>query len=205
MSAARFRCAAACAGWVGWISVSALLGVGALLGTGVAPEMLDWQPALALTQPWRMFSAVAVHYEAAHLLANLAGALLVAALGWAARIGVHMSLAWLLAWPLTHLGLLFDPQLAHYGGLSGVLHAGVAIVSVHLLLAGRTRQRRIGAAICIGLVVKVGLEFPWVPAFHAELGIMVAPLAHLSGLVVGSACGAAAHALARRHSTMPHA
>ena len=194
------------AGSATWFGLSALLVAGALLGTAAPGELLDWQPTLALAQPWRIFSAVAVHYAAAHLQVNLAGALLVTALGWAARISVPMSLAWLLAWPLTHVGLLVDPQLAHYGGLSGVLHAGLGVVAVHLVLAGGTRQRRIGAAIFIGLVIKVGLEFPWTPAsFHAELGIMVAPLAHVCGLVAGIACACAVHGLARWKSTMPHA
>ena len=39
------------------------------------------------------------------------------------------SLAWLLSWPLTQWGLMLQPELLHYGGLSGVLHGGAAIAA----------------------------------------------------------------------------
>jgi rhomboid family GlyGly-CTERM serine protease len=194
------------AGVSAWLGLSALLALGALLGLRVQHELLDWQPTLVLAQPWRIISPVAVHYGEGHLLANLAGAGLVAALGWAARITLNMSIAWGVAWPLTHIGLLVDPDLSHYGGLSGVLHAGVAIAAMHLMWAGDSRQRRIGAPILLGLVIKIALEFPWSPAsFHAELGIMVAPLAHLSGLIAGLACGAAVCWFDPGNSRRPHA
>jgi rhomboid family GlyGly-CTERM serine protease len=189
-----------------WVALALLLGAAALLGAGVEREALDWQPTLWMVQPWRCWSAVAVHYGQPHLLANLAGVALVGALGWAARVSAPMVLAWALAWPITHLGLLADPELAHYGGLSGVLHAGVAVAALHLLLAGAGGQRRMGALIALGLAVKVAFEYPWTPVrFHAELNLMVAPLAHLSGLLAGTACGAAAHGIERRRAERAHA
>lgn len=189
-----------------WLGLCALLGAFGVLGRYLPRELLDWQPTLALTQPWRSISAVAVHYSDAHLLVNLVGVGIVAALGWAARVTMRMSVAWAAAWPLTHIGLLGDPQLAHYGGLSGVLHAGVAIAALHLILAAGSQQRRIGTAIAFGLAIKVALEFPWSPAsFHAGLGIMVAPFAHLSGVVGGLVCCGAAVLLGRRKSRQLHA
>ena len=193
--------AAARAAPLPWRLLSVLLGVLAMLGWGIEPGILDWQRALLLTQPWRLFSAVGVHYSPAHLLLNLAGLAGVAALGAVARIDSAPAWAWVAAWPLTQLGLLVDPDLAHYGGLSGVLHAGVAIVAIHLLRGAASRERRIGAAIVLGLALKVGLEFPWSPpTLHPALQIMVTPLAHVSGLVAGLACGGAVHLLARRNS-----
>lgn len=193
--------AAARAAPLPWRLLSVLLGVLAMLGWGIEPGTLDWQRALLLTQPWRLFSAVGVHYSPAHLLLNLAGLAAVAALGAVARIDSASAWAWVAAWPLTQLGLLLDPDLAHYGGLSGVLHAGVAIVAIHLLRGAASRERGIGAAILLGLVLKVGLEFPWSPpALHPALQIMVTPLAHLSGLVAGLVCGGAMQLLVRRKS-----
>jgi rhomboid family GlyGly-CTERM serine protease len=185
-----------------WRLLSVSLGVLAMLGWGIEPGILDWQRALLTTQPWRLFSAVGVHYSPAHLLLNLAGLAGVAALGAVARIDSALAWAWVAAWPLTQLGLLLDPGLVHYGGLSGVLHAGVVIVAIHLLRGAASRGRRIGAAILLGLALKVGLEFPWSPpAWHAALQIMVTPLAHVSGLVAGLVCGGAVHLLARRKSS----
>ena len=191
--------AAARAAPLPWRLLSVSLAILAMLGWGIEPGLLDWQPTLLLTQPWRLFSAVGVHYSAAHLLLNLAGLAGVAALGAVARIDSALAWAWVVAWPLTQLGLLVDPELVHYGGLSGVLHAGVAIVAIHLLRRAASRGRRIGVAILLGLALKVGLEFPWSPpAFHATLQIMVTPLAHVSGLVAGLVCGGAVHLLGRR-------
>ena len=191
-------------GAAAWLGVSTLLGGLGVLGGTLPPEMLDWQPTLALAQPWRSFSAVAVHYSDAHLRVNLVGAGIVAALGWTVRITPRCCVAWLAAWPLTHIGLLLDLQLTHYGGLSGVLHAGVAIAALHTMRSAHSRQRRIGAAIGVGLLLKVALEFPWAPHAHAGLGITVAPLAHLSGLLAGLACGAVAGLLGPGASVVPH-
>jgi rhomboid family GlyGly-CTERM serine protease len=176
-----------------WCLVAALLGAGALAVHGADPAAtlaIDWQPTLASSEPWRAWSAVWVHYGARHLLANLAGCTLVAALGWAARVPGRAAFAWLVAWPATQLGLLSQPELLHYGGLSGVLHAGVAIVALHLLsLRGETssRQRRLGLAILAGLAAKLVFEAPWRGALAHPPGwdIATAPGAHVSGVVAG--------------------
>jgi rhomboid family GlyGly-CTERM serine protease len=179
-----------------WTVLAAALCAGALLGWGAPREAIDWQPARAVAQPWRAFSAVFVHYSALHLAANLAGAVLVAALGRAARIPTRLALAWLAAWPLTQLALLAQPDLLHYGGLSGVLHAGVAIVAVYLVHAGSARLRRLGAAILAVLVVKVLGEAPWDGVLRHAPGwdIAIAPLAHAAGVLAGTLCAAVAEA-----------
>ena len=174
-----------------WGGLAAMLGLLALAGWGVPRETIDWQPTLALTQPWRALSAIGVHYSALHLIANLAGAAAVGALGIAARAPCSAAWAWAIAWPLTQFGLLFEPALVHYGGLSGVLHAGVAVVAVILLGPPKDPARRwVGLALLAGLVVKVLLETPWgAPLRHpAGIDIAVAPLAHASGLVAGLLC-----------------
>lgn len=173
-----------------WVGVALLWAWIAWLGRGMDPEAIDWQPALVLQQPWRALTALGVHYSTTHLVANLAGLLLVAALGVAARVPARLSVAWLLAWPLTHIGLLVEPSLQHYGGLSGVLHAGVAAVIVFLLLSGTRAQRWVAGVALIGLVAKVLDEAPWGPATRhtAAWDIPVAPLAHATGALAGAAC-----------------
>lgn len=186
-------CAALNSAQRAWLGLAALLVAGAVFGWPLERERWDWQPALVAQQPWRLFSAIAVHYSLAHLAANVVGAALVAALGVSARVTLPMVWAWAAAWPITHLGLLADPGLAHYGGLSGVLHAGVAVAAWHLVRAGTGARRNIGAAVMIGLIVKVLSESPWAGAHpDATLGIVVAPLAHAAGLLAGLLCAAAA-------------
>jgi len=177
---------------------------GALLAWNVDSRRIDWQPALAATQPWRALSAAFVHYSALHLGANLAGAALVGALGHAARVPLRSVIAWGVAWPLTQFGLLLQPALLHYGGLSGVLHAGVAVVAVHLVCAGSVSQRRIGVAMLAVLIVKVLSETPWAGPLRHPAGwdIAVAPLAHASGGAMGALCAGMAEALQRRAPTI---
>jgi rhomboid family GlyGly-CTERM serine protease len=174
-----------------WVGVALLLALPAL-ATGVdASTAIDWQPSLALSQPWRWWSAAWVHYSRMHWLINLAGAALVAALGVVAPLGWRAALAWLLAWPLTHLALWLRPELSHYGGLSGVLHAGVAVAAVALLF---TRERRwFGALLGAVLLAKVLGETPWGPVLRHPAGwdIAVAPLAHATGSVAGALCALA--------------
>jgi rhomboid family GlyGly-CTERM serine protease len=179
-----------------WIGVALLLGAAALAGWPLPHELLDWQPLLAPREPWRAVTAIGVHYDAQHLAANLAGAALVGGFGALATPSPRWALAWLAAWPLTQLGLLARPDLTHYGGLSGVLHAVVAVAAILLLVSARGARRWIGAAVLAGLCAKVASEAPWGPALRRPDGwaIADAPFAHLSGSVAGALCAALAAA-----------
>jgi rhomboid family GlyGly-CTERM serine protease len=173
-----------------WPQLAGVLAAASLLAWWWPAATIDWQPALAHAQPWRAWTAAFVHWSALHLAANLAGAAVVAALGVVARLPPQMTLAWFVAWPLTQLTLLLRPELAHYGGLSGVLHAGVAVVALGLLVRERGRRRLIGAALAAGLAIKIVLEAPWGPVLREGGGwdIKIAPWAHAGGAVAGAAC-----------------
>ena len=167
---------------------------GSVLAMALPAAGLDWQPGQALAQPWRAVTAAWVHWSEQHLGANLLAALVVGAYGWAARVPREQAWAWAAAWPLTHLGLLVKPELLRYGGLSGVLHAGVAIVCLYLLVHAAGLRRWVGAGVALGLVVKVATEKPWGAALQRseDWDIAVAPLAHATGAVAGLLCGALA-------------
>jgi len=175
-----------------WLGVGGLLllpSVLIALRPGLARMALAWVPALVWSEPWRWWSAAWVHLSTRHLLANLAGAALVLLLGWVARLPREAAWAWALAWPLTHLGLLLAPDLLRYGGLSGVLHAGVAVAGVALVRqAPRHRERVLGALLLAGLCAKVLGERAWAHTLVTPPGwdIAVAPLAHASGTVCGA-------------------
>jgi len=189
-----------------WVGVAALLACIALLGWSCAHEAIDWQGALAFSQPWRAFTAVGVHYSAQHLVFNLAGLALTGAFGFVAQVPTRIALAWLAAWPLTHLALLIKPELTHYGGLSGVLHAGVACVMTFALISGTSLQRWVGVAALLGLCAKLASESPWGAALRYPQGwdIAVAPIAHATGVFAGAVCSAIALMLpSRARSTRP--
>jgi len=183
-----------------WVALAALLAGAGVLGWFVPAASWDWQPALAASEPWRCWSAAFVHWSERHLAANLAGAAVVGAFGWYGRVPWRGALAWFIAWPLVQLALLLQPGLAHYGGLSGVLHAGVAVAAVSLLL--ERRQRGVAAAVLAGLALKIVLERPWGAALShpPDWDIAVAPLAHAAGAVAGLLLGAVLH---RRQSAQP--
>ncbi len=183
-----------------WLALAGLLAAGSVLAWALPAAALDWQPSLALAEPWRAWTAAFVHWSALHLGANLLGTLVVAALGWAAPAPPRAAWAWAAAWPLTQWGLLVRPELAHFGGLSGVLHAGVAVVVVDLVAAARGRRRALGVAIGLGLLTKIVLEAPWGPTLRHGDGwdIAVAPLAHATGALAGLLCGGLALAWRRQ-------
>ena len=183
-----------------WLGLAGLLAAGSLALGGAEPSRWDWQPGLAWQEPWRDWTAALLHWSPQHLHMNLLGTVLMAALGWRAAMRPADTLAWALAWPLTQLGLLMQPALWHYAGLSGVLHAGVAIVACRLLSTPRpARSRRIGGLLALGMVAKLLLESPWRGATQAVPGLdfSLAPLAHVSGAVMGVLCFVLCGALLR--------
>ena len=191
-----------------WLGASALLAAGALPGWFVPSPLWDWQPTLAFREPWRMLTAAWVHWSPLHLGGNLVATALVAIFGVAARVPARVALAWLLAWPLTHIGLLLQPALLHYGGLSGVLHAGVAVAALWLLVREVGRRRALGAAIATGLLIKIILEEPWGPPLRAPAGLLsggwdiaTAPLAHATGAAAGVLCATLALWASARQSS----
>jgi len=133
-----------------WVMLAGLLCLGAVVVTAICAEAgvtlsaaplasaLDWQPALGLHQPWRLWTCAWVHWSLAHLLVNMAGAIVVAFVGWRARLPASAAHAWFLAWPVTQvlMAALGNDRLGavmpHYAGLSGVLHAGVVVLGLSL-------------------------------------------------------------------------
>ena len=133
-----------------WVVLTGLLCLGAIVVSAICAEgggtpasaplarTLDWQAALGLHEPWRLFTSAWVHWSLAHLAVNVAGGAVVAFVGWRARLSRDDALAWLLAWPLTQMVMaVVDPvrlaaAMPHYGGLSGVLHAGAVVLGLSL-------------------------------------------------------------------------
>lgn len=183
-----------------WLVCTGALMAGSVLAMALPAAWLDWQPAQAWSQPWRAVTAAWVHWSEQHLGSNLLAAAVVGAYGWAARVPREQAFAWAAAWPLTHLGLLVKPELLRYGGLSGVLHAGVAIVCLYLLVRAPGLRRWVGAGVGLGLVIKLVTEEPWGAALQRsqDWDIAVAPLAHATGVLAGVCCGVLALMLSSR-------
>lgn len=170
-------------------------------------DALDWQRGRLTTQPWRWWSAAFVHLDTGHLAANLAGVAAVAAFGVATGLGRAAALAWGLAWPLTHLALALAPGLERCAGLSGVLHAGVAVAAVFTVAGSRYGpQRWVGTAVAAGLLAKLVLEQPWAMPVQRMAGwdFPVVVASHAAGAAAGTTCALLVLAWRRaRRPTMP--
>jgi rhomboid family GlyGly-CTERM serine protease len=183
-----------------WAAFAALLVAASLLAVVLPRDALDWQAPRTWQEPWRWWTAALVHLSVLHLVANVAGCAVVGAFGWAARLSRRWMWAWIAAWPIGHLALLAVPGLGRYGGLSGLLHAGVAVAAVGAVCtADRARPRWIGRAVLAGLAAKVLTERPWLGATQPWPGwdIAVVPAAHAAGALAGLACGLVACATTR--------
>lgn len=179
-----------------WAALAALLLLGALAGAAFGwhgeagiPQALAWRRD-APGQLWRCWSAAFVHFDAPHLAANAAGALLLGVTGGLNGMPARAALAWVLAWPLTHALLwLAPPPLRSYAGLSGVLHAGTAVLAVFLVLGESGWRRAAGAALGAALLARLAQEQAWVAPLRWQAGwdFPVAVAAHASGALAGFA------------------
>ena len=185
-----------------WLLVSLILGVPAAIAGWVplnqpSTQWPSWAQQWALHpdagwhQPaWAYWTSAWLHGSSAHLSKNLMALGLLAVLGASARMPPRAALAWLLAWPLTQVGILQQP-LHTYIGLSGVLHAGFAIVALHQLthpIQMDRHQSILGLILLLGLIFKILMENPWQHTLIRPAGsdINVAPWAHLSGAAAGA-------------------
>ena len=150
---------------------------------------LVWHAASWPRAPWTLLTASLVHLSTLHLLGNLLALGALAALGWAWRADSRAALAWLVAWPLGTLGLLLWPSVTAYAGLSGLLHAGAAVLWAHA--TGRPGFKPWSFVLFAGLGLKLMVEHAWSqPLAHQPFwGFDVVTAAHLTGTLAGAACG----------------
>ena len=179
--------------------------------------LLAWHRASSPLEIWRIWTSAGLHWSPWHLGANLLGCLVLAAWGRACNLGVQPTMAWLLAWPMTQASLWLTSDIQHYGGLSGVLHAGVAIGAAQLLTRPRHVERRVGLWVLLGLCIKLLSETP-ITAPAAVGGIEAVPLpgapgysvayqVHWAGSLAGLLSTALIHRLGRRRCALapaPH-
>ena len=154
-----------------------------------SPTVLQWDADQWTRRIWSLWSSALLHRSAWHLCANLLVLGTLALLGWAWRLPVSATLAWLLAWPLGTLALLAWPGIHLYAGLSGLLHAGLAVAWARVAVFGADRP--LSFLLLTGLVLKLLDEHGWSQpvAFSARWGFDIVNAAHLSGALAGASSG----------------
>ena len=181
----------------------ALLAIVAMLDASFEP-LLDYRrEAIADGALYRLFTAHLVHLSGTHAALDIAGLLLVAWIFGAALSARQCATIVLAAIGAIDAALWFlHPEVERYAGLSGVLHAWFAAGAVGWALAdgrpGPLAARAWGAALLIGLAIKLWLELHD-RAFWLDVGaINVVTSAHRWGALAGVACGVAIVGLRRR-------
>lgn len=150
-------------------------------------------------QLWRLVTGPFVHATGGHLVRDLA---LVAIAGIAyeaplARVRVALFGAGVV---VPALAVLASGRVDWYCGLSGLSHAMLAAALTFELLRRRGATRAIVFGLCAIAALKPLYELATgAPAFAMSLGerVVQVPLAHVTGVLVGIACGLAAGFTAR--------
>ncbi|RYX94567.1 MAG: rhomboid family intramembrane serine protease [Comamonadaceae bacterium] len=170
---------------------------------GPAAAGLQWDVSSWLHRPWTLWTSAVVHLSAGHLLANLLALGALAILGAALRVGRPAALALLAAWPLGTLALTAWPQVKQYSGLSGLIHAAVAILWAHAAITRKAWP--LSFVVFAGVLFKLLTEHAWKTpiAFDPAWGFNVVYAAHLSGALAGAASGLLAAAWLSRGSSGP--
>jgi rhomboid family GlyGly-CTERM serine protease len=141
---------------------------------------------------WRLLSAHLVHLGWPHTLMNIAALLLTGAIAGQSLRPFEWWIVTLSCACGISVGLyVFDPNVAWYVGLSGVLHGLLSAAAVALWL----ERDVLGAWLGAGVIVKLAYEqrFGPLPATQALTGDSVIIDAHLYGAL----CGIAAFVLCR--------
>ena len=182
----------------GWLLLCALHGVASMLLWWAGQDLVDaltWQAMDWQGQPWTVWTTAWVHINTPHLIGNQIALGAMVAMGWIVHPPRLCTLAWLLAWPLTTLTLLWWPQIGYAVGLSGLLHAGAVVLAVHLLFKRMAvpKARRWGALLAIAVLAKLLLEQGWSQPVVWDPGneMLVVQAAHLAGSAWGLLLGLA--------------
>lgn len=196
-----------------WLAVCTLLAGGAALAawlTGVAPPVpevpahpLAWDAAGWLRHPWTLWTAAWVHTSLGNLGGNLLAITGLAVAGAALGARRPAAIGLLVAWPLSTLALLIWPQVTHYSGLGGPIHAAAAVLGMHL--AARPALKPFSPLLFAALALKLLAERAWTQpvAFDPSWGFNVVYAAHLTGTLAGAICGGLAVLLSRGHALRP--
>jgi hypothetical protein len=179
-----------------WLLLCALHGVASMLLWWAGENTLEsfiWRADTWLTQPWTLWTSAWVHMNTPQLIVNQIGLGFLAAFAWVVRPTLACSMAWLLAWPLAQISLLWWPQIGYAAGLSGVLHAGAMVLAMQLVRQRIPipKARRWGSLLGLGLVVKLLAEQGWSHpvVWDSANDISVVQAAHFTGAAWGLGLG----------------
>lgn len=169
-----------------WTAAALALAFAVYALDGAADALVYDRRAIASVELWRLLTGHWVHFSTTHLLYNALGLAVVGGLLEWRRERLYPAL--LLVTPAAIGIALFslEPELARYGGLSGVVWAA----AVYLALRGfgeGGRWRWVCGVFLIGLLGKLVLEIATGTTLLAQGALAPVPLGHAAGACVGAA------------------
>ena len=200
----------------GWFPIALAFASGLLAWVAVDDPRwhaaLDYRrAAIAAGEAWRLVTAHVMHLSPTHAALDIAGLLLVAWI-FDAELGSRSRVAVVIVGMATIDAALWGlhPEVDRYVGLSGVLHAWFAAGAMRWLLASRAESLRLqgrdlaatkrawGAALLIGLIVKLVLETRHQAFWLDGTSLAVVTAAHRWGAVAGGVYGIGVAWVSRR-------
>jgi rhomboid family GlyGly-CTERM serine protease len=177
-----------------WTLAVCLIAVAATAGAFASAGLADGLVAdgrIARGEPWRALTGPFVHATWGHLVRDIA---LIAIAGVAYEAPLRPVRASLFAGGLVlpAIAVLAAGDARWYCGLSGLSHALLAAALAFELVRRRGRALAIVAALAAVSALKPLYELvTGTPAFAMALGdgVVQVPLAHVTGALVGLACG----------------
>ncbi len=169
-------------------AIAALVTAVALrVGPDAVAALVADEPRLIRGELWRTLTGPLIHVTWGHLARDLA---LVVGVGLAYEAPLRHRWSVLLAAGLVvpTVMVLACTDVTSYYGLSGLSHALLAAAITHELRVQRGRARSLAGVVGLGLLAKVIVDALVGGMFPVDLGpgVVVAPLAHLVGVVVGA-------------------
>jgi rhomboid family GlyGly-CTERM serine protease len=176
------------------ISLLSVIATASLSYPGLASALIADQGAIEQYQLWRWLSGPLVHATWGHLLRDLV-LLLFAGIALERELGRRYIYLCLLGMAVPTMATLADPQLQYYFGTSGLTHALLSALILHVLWnssAAPNSPRWIRGLALLGGLTLLG-KVLWeviagAPLFPMDLGpgIRQVPMAHASGAAVGA-------------------
>jgi rhomboid family GlyGly-CTERM serine protease len=151
-----------------------------------APQFIYARDAIGSGEIWRMVTGHLVHFSGQHLVANLAVFALLLGLAKRASVKAWMWLVFICPIALGVLLYVLRPELAAYGGLSGVLSAMFTFVAMRYAVERAVMAWLFRGAIAL-FSVKLWVEFVAGASVVGDLGdgVVVEPVAHAIGACLG--------------------
>lgn len=182
-----------------WLWLCVLHGMASMLvwwaGEPVA-QVLTWRAGESWERPWTWWTTAWVHLHTPHLIGNQLVIGVLVAWAWWMRPDRALAVAWGLAWPISTLLLNGWPQVGYCIGLSGVLHAGLAMMGLFMVMewgqrAHHPHQRWWGVLLWVGVGLKLLMEQAWSSpvVWDNTANVSVVRAVHLTGALSGVLVG----------------